>query len=159
MTKERFYYLLESRLPQMQLQALHFVHNDEDAKELMQNTVLQMLEMREEYQDKNFGAWANSVLFNQRRNLSRRKEVIEYCEEIDEYDELYCDYTEEQIDIDCALESVSATMRSTAELFLQGYRYEEIAKMQEIGMGTVKSRINRSRNLLQTILRDYRYRL
>lgn len=156
MTKERFDQLLEAQLPTLLLQAKLLRHNIEDAEDLLQDTIVLMLEKRNYYQNKNFGAWAYTLLLNLKRNLSRKVELVEYSDKINELEEIFYDCTEQVLDIRKSLEEVSATMQETTELFLQGYLYEEIAQQQAIGLGTVKSRINRARKQLQTLLSDYR---
>ena len=156
MTKERFELLLVKQLPKLLSHAQSYMLKTDYVEDLVQDTVLLMLEKFNTYRDDNFGAWAYTLLLNTKRNYSRRMKIVEYCDMLEIYDKGYYDYIEENIDIRNSINMVTSTMRHTAELFLQGYLYEEIAEQQAIGMGTVKSRINRARKQLQAVLQEYK---
>lgn len=156
MRKERFNELLEAQLPTLQFHAQLFMHDSDQAQDLVQDAVLLMLEKRGTYQDSNFGGWSYTLLYNLKRNLSRKRREAEYNDDINCYDSAYLERTDEELDIDYSLNKVSSALRHTTELYLKGYLYEEIAQLQKIELGTVKSRINRARKQLQKILKDYR---
>lgn len=156
MRKERFNELLEAQLPTLQFHAQLFMHDSDQAQDLVQDAVLLMLEKRGTYQDSNFGGWSYTLLYNLKRNLSRKPREAEYNDEMNIYDSAYHDRTDEELDIDFSLNKVSSALRDTTKLYLKGYLYEEIAQLQKIELGTVKSRINRARKQLQKILKDYR---
>lgn len=156
MRKERFDQLLETQLPTLQFHAQLFMHNRDDAQDLLHDAVLLMLEKRGTYQDSNFGGWSYALLYNLKRNLSRKKNDIEYLDNTNIPEIGYPNNSDEEIDVRTSLNRVSPTLRDTAILYLQGYLYEEIAQMQAIEVGTVKSRISRARKQMQNILKDYR---
>ena len=61
-------------------------------------------------------------------------------------------------------QEISAAMRSIGEdyrvpfvMFIQGYKYQEIAAHFKLPLGTVKSRIFVARRKLQSLLRELRY--
>ena len=156
MTKERFELLLVKQLPKLLSHAQSYMRKTDYAEDLVQDTVLLMLEKFNTYRDDNFEAWAYTLQLNTKRNYSRRMKIVEYCDMLEIYEKGYCDNIEENIDIRNSINMVTSTMRHTAELFLQGYLYEEIAEQQAIGLGTVKSRINRARKQLQAVLQEYK---
>ncbi len=68
-------------------------------------------------------------------------------------------YLKEKADLlQAGLEKLSPELREAVVLRdIQGFAYQEIANLQEIPEGTVKSRINRGRIELAKILREKRY--
>ncbi len=64
---------------------------------------------------------------------------------------------EASVEVSSALEKVPAKYRAPLILReLEGYDYEEIAQILDIPRGTVKSRLNRGRSLLETALKRAR---
>ena len=66
-------------------------------------------------------------------------------------------------DENCTLKEINQTLSSFAntystplDMFLAGYKYEEIALFMDLPIGTVKSRIFYARKRLQILLKDYR---
>lgn len=60
-------------------------------------------------------------------------------------------------EIQRALASLSPDFRTPLVLFdLEGFSYQEIARIMRIPVGTVRSRLNRARRRLQRLLVDYR---
>jgi RNA polymerase sigma-70 factor (ECF subfamily) len=58
-------------------------------------------------------------------------------------------------DIYNAIDSLPASRSEVVYLLILGHKYDEIANILDIPTGTVKSRINASRNELRKILEDY----
>ena len=156
MRKEEFYKLIATQLPTLLLQAHTLMHNDCDAEDLLQDTLLLILEKRSTYVNNNFGAWAYALLYNLWRNITRHRNDVVYSDNLSEYERCYHNNIEKEYDIRHSLATVSHKHRSTIELYLQGYQYDEIAQQQELEMGTVKSRISRARKHLQSLLQEYR---
>ncbi|MBR5324210.1 MAG: RNA polymerase sigma factor, partial [Muribaculaceae bacterium] len=66
-------------------------------------------------------------------------------------------------DENCTLKEINQTLSSFAntystplDMFLTGYKYEEIALFMNLPIGTIKSRIFYARKRLQILLKDYR---
>jgi RNA polymerase sigma factor (sigma-70 family) len=58
-----------------------------------------------------------------------------------------------QEDLEAALEQLSPTHREALELVLaHGFSYEEVAVITDVPVGTVKSRVNQARHLMQRAL-------
>lgn len=58
-----------------------------------------------------------------------------------------------QEDLEAALERLSPLHREALELVLsQGFSYEEVAQITTVPLGTVKSRVNQARRLMQQML-------
>lgn len=156
MTTELFNSMLVEAIPSLAMHARRHTSSVEDAEDLLQDTMLLILEKEDSYEDNNFGGWAYTLLINILRNNLRRKELIHYCDALPYNSSSSCGAGDESVDIAAAIRAIAPPYRETMELFLAGYKYDEIARMQGISQGTVKSRISRSRDKLQEALRDYR---
>lgn len=148
--------MLVEAIPSLTLHARRYTSSAEDAEDLLQDTMLLILEKEDSYKDNNFGGWAYTLLTNILRNNLRRKELIYYCDTLPYNSSSGCGTGDERVDIAAAMRALTPPYRETMELFLAGYKYDEIARMQGISQGTVKSRISRTRDKLQEALRDYR---
>lgn len=156
MTKERYEELLIKQLTTLGLTAQHCMTRNEDAEDLLQDTMLLLLEKIESYSDNNFGGWSYTILYNLYRNRTRQHRVTEEID-IPDDDNYLCESNNmESYDIEQGIEKLSPCNATALKMYLNGYRYEEIASQLEISIGTVKSRISRSRTQLQRWLKDYR---
>jgi RNA polymerase sigma-70 factor (ECF subfamily) len=139
--------------------------NEDDAKDLVQNTSLKAFRNREKLDDiKNFKAWITTILYNifvsDYHKRRRRQELIAknggseaYFYNVSTcinrgYDNLK---TEDLLTLS---QKVGRKSYEAFELYLIGYSYQEIADLLEIAIGTVKSRINFVRTKVKEL---YRY--
>jgi RNA polymerase sigma-70 factor, ECF subfamily len=58
-------------------------------------------------------------------------------------------------DLDVAIGNLDDRIKVPFERFVEGYKYEEIAKELELPVGTIKSRIHQARQLLKASLAQY----
>lgn len=146
MTQNNWNFLLSNALPMLQLYAQHYTHTREDAEDLLQDTLLHIMERQQFYYDSNFDGWAYKTLIHLCLNHSRKRRNISIHDvSVDLTDDLiYCETT-----ID--LGELQQPFRETMELLVAGYGYDEIARIQHISMGTVKSRIHRARKKLECL--------
>jgi RNA polymerase sigma factor (sigma-70 family) len=130
-----------------------------DAKDLVQETFLKVLMRRDQYVDnEKFKAWAftimrNTFVDNYRRNLSHNTTVDQTSDSyfINQADLLASDDPASEysvIEINRNIEQLSEKFRVPFQMFIDGYKYTEIAEELDIKLGTVKSRIFLSRKLL-----------
>jgi RNA polymerase sigma-70 factor (ECF subfamily) len=64
-----------------------------------------------------------------------------------------------QVDLEAALERLSPVHREALELVLaHGFSYEEAAMITDVPVGTVKSRVNHARRLMQQALKERGWR-
>jgi len=64
-----------------------------------------------------------------------------------------------QEDLEAALEQLSHVHREALELVLaHGFSYEEVAMITDVPIGTVKSRVNHARRLMQRALFEHGWR-
>lgn len=147
--------------------ALRLTSNEEDAKDLIQDTFMKAYRFIDKYQqDTNAKAWLFRILknsfINNYRKSSRTPEQVEYSE-VEEYVDLLKsdtapsnDLRNEMFDhllgdeIVCAMESLNEEFRTIIILSdLEEMTYEEIAEILEIPLGTVRSRLHRARKMMQ----------
>lgn len=161
----------QTRLLGLQNNLLNFAYqltsNREQAQDLLQDTTLKALDNEDKYVDNvNFKGWIftimrNIFINNYRQNV--RKATV-----IDQTEDLYHlnvsqdsglstpegSYAVKEISV--ALNSFSDDYRIPFNMFVAGYKYNEIAEAMNLPLGTVKSRIFFARKPLRKQLKDYR---
>lgn len=161
----------QTRLLGLQNNLLNFAYqltsNREQAQDLLQDTTLKALDNKDKYVDNvNFKGWIftimrNIFINNYRQNV--RKATV-----IDQTEDLYHlnvsqdsglstpegSYAVKEISV--ALNSFSDDYRIPFNMFVAGYKYNEIAEAMNLPLGTVKSRIFFARKTLRKQLKDYR---
>ena len=150
----------EQRVVRLQGALLGFARsltrNDDDAKDLLQETSLKALVSKEMYRESgNIKNWLCTIMFNLfvncHRSASRRQSLsIDF--QIPE-DETFCEIDTEcsfsATDIERIMSLLPPDSRTLFELYLQGYHYDEIARNQGLPLGTVKTRIFRIKQELR----------
>jgi RNA polymerase sigma-70 factor (ECF subfamily) len=145
----------------------------DDAKDLLQDTYLKAYRFIESFQKgTNAKAWLFRILknsfINDYRKKSKEPSKVDY-QEVESY------YNSEEVDrqitpdlrvealkdmigdeISNALNALDVDFRTVIILCdLEGFKYEEMAKILDIPIGTVRSRLHRARNLLKEKLSEY----
>ncbi|MCH2044668.1 MAG: sigma-70 family RNA polymerase sigma factor [Saprospiraceae bacterium] len=157
--------------------AFHLCYNEEDANDLVQETYLKAFRFIDKYiQGTNAKAWLFKILknafINQYRKKSKRPTKVDY-EEIASYhdneDASHVDFTDlrEELfqqmmgdEVTIAINALPIDFRTVILLCdIEGFTYEEISKIIDIPIGTVRSRLHRARNMLKERLREYAKRL
>ena len=156
--------------------AFHLTYNEADANDLVQETYLKAYRFIDKYQQgTNAKAWLFKILknayINEYRKKSKRPKKVDF-EEIVSYhngdnDTMtgYFDLREEMFDnmmgyeVTTAINSIPLEFRTVILLCdIEGFTYEEISKIIDVPIGTVRSRLFRARNLLKEKLRIYAQR-
>lgn len=145
----------------------------DDAKDLVQDTYFKAFRFIESFQrGTNARAWLFRILKNSFINDYRKKtkepnkvdyqEVESYynSEDVDRQitPDLRVDALKDMIgdEISNALNSLDVDFRTVIILCdLEGFKYEEMAKILDIPIGTVRSRLHRARQLLKDKLSQY----
>jgi RNA polymerase sigma factor (sigma-70 family) len=147
--------------------------DQDDAKDLVQDTYLKAYRFIESFQKgTNAKAWLFRILknsfINDYRKKSKEPSKVDY-QEVESY------YNSEEVDrqitpdlrveslkdmigdeISNALNALDVDFRTVIILCdLEGFKYEEMAKILDIPIGTVRSRLHRARNLLKEKLGEY----
>jgi RNA polymerase sigma-70 factor (ECF subfamily) len=147
--------------------------DQDDAKDLVQDTYLKAYRFIESFQKgTNAKAWLFRILknsfINDYRKKSKEPSKVDY-QEVESYynsedvdrqitPDLRVDSLKDMIgdEISNALNSLDVDFRTVIILCdLEGFKYEEMAKILDIPIGTVRSRLHRARNLLKEKLSQY----
>jgi RNA polymerase sigma-70 factor (ECF subfamily) len=145
--------------------AYSFTLNDDDASDLVQDTYLKIMQSSEYYkEDSNFKAWMYTIMkntfINDYRKKQRLKTVVEQNEDLyhlNDFVSTPSDTADMKFyvkDINERILSKKEDQRKPFEMFLDGYKYQEIANAMGISIGTVKSRIFFTRKKLMDDLHD-----
>lgn len=156
MNQDKYRTLLTASIPQLYTLALRLTHSKTEAGDLLQDTLLLLLEKHRSYTDKNFIGWSYTHLHNQFLNTLRKNKPLLYDTAPRTDTAGYTTQTCAEFDIRQAIRQLPPAQRTVMQLYLEGYRYDEIADIRHIPEGTVKSRISRARKKLQDILQAYR---
>ena len=145
----------------------------DDAKDLLQDTYMKAFRFIDSFQQgTNAKAWLFRILKNSFINDYRKKSKEP--SKVD-YQEVETFYNSEDVDrqitpdlrvealqdmigdeISTALNALDVDFRTVIILCdLEGFKYEEMAKILDIPIGTVRSRLHRARNLLKEKLSEY----
>ncbi len=150
--------------PSLERFALSLTANSEDAKDLVQETMLKALTYQDKYQeDTNLKAWAFTIMKNTFINNYRR--AVKHNTVLDGSDNQYlinsrpAQLTPEaefsHSEISRKVNQLEPEFRIPFQLHTSGYKYKEIAEKLNLKIGTVKSRIFFSRQKLMQALKDY----
>ncbi len=147
--------------------------DEDDAKDLVQDTYLKSYRFIESFQKgTNAKAWLFRILknsfINDYRKKSKEPSKVDY-QEVESY--YNSDEVDRQITTDLRVESlqdmigdeISNALNALDVDFrtviilcdLEGFKYDEMAKILDIPIGTVRSRLHRARNLLKEKLSEY----
>lgn len=162
----------KDRLIGLQSNLLSFAYqlttNREQAQDLLQDTTLKALDNEDKYVDNvNFKGWIftimRNIVINNYRQTVRKATVIDQTEDLfhlnicqdsglDTPDGSYA-----VKEISKALNSFPDEYRIPFNMFVAGYKYNEIAEKMNLPLDTVKSRIFFARKNLRKQLKDYSY--
>lgn len=165
-------HLFENKLVDLQSNMMNFAltltSNREEAKDLIQETTLRVLNNKEKYYENvNFKGWVFTIMHNIFINNYRR--MVRSQTIIDQTDNLYHlnmpqdsgfdspDGAYTISEINKILNSFTNEYKVPFQMHVQGYKYEEIANQLDLPIGTVKSRIFFARKRLQELLKDYKF--
>ncbi|MBK9793442.1 MAG: sigma-70 family RNA polymerase sigma factor [Sphingobacteriales bacterium] len=153
--------------------AYHLTYNEEDANDLVQDTFMKAFRFINSFDSgTNAKAWLFKILKNGFINEYRRKkkepskvdyeDIIAYQDADEDKGGVAFDLREDIFDgmmgdeITIALNSLPIDFKTVILLCdIEGFTYEEIAKIIDIPIGTVRSRLHRARNMLKESLKEY----
>jgi RNA polymerase sigma-70 factor (ECF subfamily) len=153
--------------------AFRLTMDEDDANDLVQDTYLKAFRFISSFeQGTNAKAWLFRILknsfINDYRKKSKEPAKVDYQDVETTYNsedaeaEHTVDLRAETVsdligdEVATALNSLPVDFRTVIILCdIEGFTYEEMAKILDIPIGTVRSRLHRARNLLKEKLRDY----
>ncbi len=153
--------------------AFHLSYNESDANDLVQETYMKAFRFIDKYDiGTNAKAWLFKIMknayINEYRKKSKRPTQVDY-EEIVTYRDTdndtlpgYKDLREEIFskmmgdEVTIAINSLPLDFKTVLLLSdVEGFTYEEISKIIDVPIGTVRSRLFRARNMLKEKLKNY----
>ncbi len=143
--------------------ALSLTANDEDARDLLQETTLKALTYREQFvNNTNFKAWIFTIMkntfINNYRRVQKTRSTFDSTEDAIRaaYKSNYSSETPENVfavkEMNQKVEMLDDDFRIPFKMHTQGFKYKEIAEELDLPIGTVKSRIFFTRKKLQGML-------
>lgn len=147
--------------------AYQLTTNKEEAQDLLQDTTLKALDNEEKYIDNvNFKGWIftimRNIFINNYRQTVRKATVIDQTEDL-----IHLNISQDSgldtpegsyavKEISAALNCFTDEYRIPFNMYIAGYKYEEIAEKMSLPVGTIKSRIFFARKKLRDQLKDFR---
>ncbi|AEI47461.1 sigma-70 family RNA polymerase sigma factor [Runella slithyformis] len=154
--------------------AFRLTMDEDDANDLVQDTYLKAFRFISSFErGTNAKAWLFRILknsfINDYRKRSKEPSKVDYQEvettynseeaaEVDHTTDLRVETVQDMIgdEVATALNSLPVDFRTVIILCdIEGFTYEEMAKILDIPIGTVRSRLHRARNLLKDKLKVY----
>ncbi|MFV0522687.1 MAG: RNA polymerase sigma factor [Mangrovibacterium sp.] len=166
MRTEEFYQSLIGLQQNLYYFAISLTSNEEKAQDLTQETILKALSYHDKYrEDTNLKAWLCTIMkntfINQYRKDARHINILEgatnefekQISETKSFPSPDAFYSSEEISR--KIERLSDEFRIPFTMFVDGYKYKEIADELNLPLGTVKSRIFLTRKKLSEQLPEY----
>ncbi|GLR16551.1 sigma-70 family RNA polymerase sigma factor [Portibacter lacus] len=153
--------------------AFHLTYNENDADDLVQETYMKAFRFIDKYiEGTNAKAWLFKILKNAYINEYRKKskrptqvdfeDIVNYHDSDDGSTSSYLDLREEIFqnmmgdEVTIAINRLPIDFRTVILLCdVEGFTYEEISKIINVPIGTVRSRLFRARNMLKEKLKKY----
>ncbi len=154
--------------------AFRLTNDEDDANDLVQDTYLKAFRFINSFErGTNAKAWLFRILknsfINDYRKRSKEPSKVDYQEvettynsvedaEMEATTDLRTETVQDMIgdEVATALNSLPVDFRTVIILCdIEGFTYEEMAKILDIPIGTVRSRLHRARNLLKDKLKNY----
>lgn len=147
-----FQNLVLNHADQLKPFAIGLTRNQETAKDLCQETLYKAFAYKDKYHpDTNIKAWLYTIMrnifINDYRRNSRKNTI---------YKQLQTNNTESSSEISIRIKEINevlynmpALFKTSCILYLQGYKYHEIAYALNEPLGTIKSRIHFAKKIMQ----------
>jgi len=157
---------MRGELSHLKHYALSLTMNIDDAKDLMQETVLKAYRYKSKFTEgTNLRGWLFTILkntfINNYRKASKRKTFLDSTDNSFFLDSNAGTVNNEgemsfmRKDLENAIASLPEDLKSTFLMNAEGFKYHEIAEEFELPLGTVKTRIFMARKILRSKLSTY----
>ncbi len=165
MTALEFNYQLTKLEDKLSRFAISLTSNRDDAKDLLQDTMLKAITHRTQYADyTNLKAWTytimkNTFINNYRKNI-RQNTILDNTRDLfflSQNKDIYNvapDSAVSEKEIANAIDNLNEDFKIPFKMHLEGYKYKEISERLNLKIGTVKSRIFFTRKKLMGELKD-----
>ena len=134
--------------------AITLTRDHEAAKDLCQETLYKAFAYRDKYKpDTNIKAWLYTIMrnifINSYRRNARKKLIFDAIKHSQDHFESSSEINVRLKEINQVIYQLPAIFKTACLLYLQGYKYHEIAFTLDEPLGTIKSRIHFAKKLLQ----------
>jgi RNA polymerase sigma factor (sigma-70 family) len=151
----------------LNLFAMHFTHDPEDANDLVQETLLKAFIYYTKFKDgTNLKGWLYTIMkntfINNYRKIRRVNSFVIHADQISDDNLMYTSVRNQAEakfmidDVHAALRRLPSTYYLPFAMYVEGYHYHEVAERMQMPLGTVKTRIHVARQLLKKQLKPYR---
>ena len=166
MTQFQFNSTITGMQEKLLFYALSLTSDHEKAQDLLQETFLKALSNSDKFtENTNLKAWVYTIMKNTfinsyRKNEKNKNKLDRINQEIRlriQNDKTYPspESNYDSKEIMKSIKALETDFRTPFEMFLDGYKYKEIAETLRIPLGTVKSRIFIARRKLEKTLKSY----
>lgn len=168
MSTAEFGHLLNNQNSFLRTLALKLTKQFDEAEDLIQETYFKALKNQDKFTpDTNLKGWLYTIMRNTFINNYRKAKLQNTF--VDETDNHYfidqginnrVAYADAEVDQSYIMKQIDSIEKNYVEAFMMhfnGYKYEEIAEILDIPLGTVKSRIFLARKKMMAKLQDQRY--
>lgn len=155
MKKEVYLKAVERNNKRIYLLALSYINNHHDAEDIMQSVFLKLLKTEKVFNDdEHIDKWLTVTCVHQCKDFFRLH-FIRNTLKIDEINDLYTFDSTKKTDIFNSIMSLPHKERIVVHLFYyEDLKIDEIAEIVNSNPSTVKSRLQRARKRLKSILGD-----
>lgn len=152
---------------QLKYFALNLTANDDDAKDLLQETLIKAITYKDKFTEAtNLKAWLYTIMknlfINNYRRTVKKRAMIDGSKDLSQ---LYVaesagprvteSYMNEK-EVQKAISQLAREFRVPFRMYVEGYKYKEIAEYMGLPIGTIKSRIFFARQELMFKLKDFK---
>jgi RNA polymerase sigma-70 factor, ECF subfamily len=148
--------LIEAEIPRLRRYARALLRDQDRADDLVQDTLVRGLDKVHLFRSGDLRAWLFTIMHNQYVNSVRRAvrqgetivvEKVQLASPAPQLPNL------ELRELESAIARLSAEQRETLLLVtLEGLKYEEVAQISDVPIGTVRSRLSRAREELRWMM-------
>lgn len=158
--------MIDDQRSSLRTHALRYTKNEDDAEDLVQDTMVKALRFYESFQEgTNIRGWLfvimRNTFINDYRKTVKKQELITQTDEISSQDLMVSASSNQATggfvmdDIKKALTSLPESYSVPFIRYFEGHKYHEIAEALNIPLGTVKTRIHIAREMLKKYLKTY----
>ena len=168
MTRFEFNTLVVQHTESLRGYALHFTRDNEDANDLVQDTMLKAVSYQRRFKEgTNLKGWLYTIMkntfINNYRRFVKTSGLVSQSDEISNAHLLHSAATNAgerkfiMEDIKGAMADLSDEYYVPFSMYYEGYKYHEISDHLQIPIGTVKTRIHVARRTMKKALKAYKY--
>jgi RNA polymerase sigma factor (sigma-70 family) len=152
---------------QLKYFALNLTSNDDDAQDLLQETLIKAIRYKDKFTEAtNLKAWLYTIMknifINNYRKEVKIRNVVQSGMDMQTVRASaaaaprIADSNMAELEIRNAIKSLAKEYQIAFQMYVDGYKYKEIAEHMGLPIGTVKSRIFLARQELMLKLKDFR---